>query len=139
MTSNEHLPESGIPGRAVRQRTPILWVHSFADIYQRHYCKKQVSLEEGDGVEPLTFSHYPGFQTLFAPVRGTFLTLPFFTGGPVLLGRSFRVHPVMLGAGRESRTPLSTAWKAEDAPCVYLHGRCGEIRTLNLPVKSGLL
>ena len=48
---------------------------------------------------------YPGVQTLFAPVRGAFLTLPFYTGGPVLLGRSFRVHPVILGAGRGYRTP----------------------------------
>ena len=138
MPPKVHLSESGISGRADWQRTPISWVHSFAMFVRDTTARNKFLWRKVEDSNPYRY-RYPGVQTLFAPVRGTFLTLPFFTGGPVLLGRSFRVHPVILGAGRENRTPLSTAWKAEDAPCAYLHGRCGEIRTLNLPVKSGLL
>ena len=74
-------------------------------------------MEEDGGVEPLPITQYPGVQTLFVAKDGTFqIRLSFFTGEPALLGRSFR-NTKKIGAARESRTPLSTAWKAEDAPC----------------------
>lgn len=81
-------------------------------------------MEEGGGVEPLPINQYLfsggqvpfGYQTLFVSKDGTFqIRLSFFTGDPALLGRSFR-NTAIFGAARENRTPLSTAWKAEDAP-----------------------
>ena len=47
-------------------------------------------LEEGGGVEPLPITQYLGVQTLFVSKDGTFqIRLSFFTGEPVLRGRSF--------------------------------------------------
>ena len=81
-------------------------------------------LEEGGGVEPLPINQYLfsgvwvpfGYQTLFVSKDGTFqIRLSFSTGEPALRDRTSR-NTTKIGAARENRTPLSTAWKAEDAP-----------------------
>ena len=82
-----------------------------ADIFRRaikqHY--RDLTLRVRSQIH-LIDHHVSTFNAAVNPVN-----LSFFTGEPVLLGWSFW-NTAVFGAARENRTPLSTAWKAEDAP-----------------------